>query len=335
MPRKRDHLSETRKQKRVRDERIHASSSLKQAVLKIEELEAHVRAIRELKESHGNHIITSRERTNTSEAIVVACATDWHLGATVRPEQVSGFNSYNVAIAKRRISNFFERVIRLTQKERQDVKIHELVLFLGGDLIDGALHLDTIMTNEIAEPIRQAVLCQELIESGLNFLQNHGKFSKITVVCCDGNHGRITQKMHSNSRQGNALEYFMYYNLAHRFPNLNWVMADGLHVYLNVFNKVIRFHHGDTIGFGGVQGPYMYLQRRIYQWDQALKADYSVQGHLHCHTVGSRRWLINGSLIGYSPYALTFGGEFQPPIQAFFLWDKKRGPTVQIPILVD
>lgn len=202
-------------------------------------------------------------------------------------------------------------------------------------MIDGALHLDTIMTNEIAEPIHQSVLCQELIEAGLNFLQNHGGFRKITVVCCDGNHSRITHKMHSNSRQGNALEYFMYYNLAHRFPKLNWVIADGLHTYLKVYDRVIRFHHGDTIGFGGVQGPYMYLNRRIYQWDQALKADYSVQGHLHCYTVGTRRWLINGSLIGYSPYALTFGGEFQPPIQSFFLWDKTRGPTVQIPILVE
>ncbi len=190
------------------------------------------------------------------------------------------------------------------------------------------------MTNEIAEPIRQSVIAQECIEAGLNYLQNHGKYRKITVVCCDGNHSRITNKMHANSRQGNALEYFMYYNLAHRFPQLNWVMAEGLHVYLKVYDKVIRFHHGDTISFGGVQGPYMYLNRRIYQWDEGHKADYSVQGHLHCYTVGTRRWLINGSLIGYSPYALTFGGEFQPPIQSFFLYDKRRGPTVQIPILV-
>jgi hypothetical protein len=126
----------------------------------------------------------------------------------------------------------------------------------------------------------------------------------------------------------------MYYNIAHRFPDINWLMADGLFVYLDVLGHKIRFHHGDTISFGGVQGPYMYLNRRIYQWDQANPADYSVQGHLHCYTIGTRRWLINGSLVGYSPYAITFGGEFQPPIQAFFLMDKKRGVTVQIPILL-
>lgn len=327
-------LSKAIREKRQHEKVLDTSQTLKEALVKIKELEAYQTAMKQLKNSHSQLVLKPRHSSGTSEAVAVACATDWHLGCVVRPEQVNGLNTFDVAIAKERIKTFFERTVRLTDKERQDVKIDELVLFLGGDEIDGALHLDTIMTNEIAEPIKQAVLCQELIESGLNFLQNHGKYKRITVVCCDGNHSRITNKMHSNSRLGNSLEYFMYYNLAHRFPQLNWQIANGLFVYLDVLGHTVRFHHGDTISFGGVQGPYMYLNRRIYQWDQGHKADYSVQGHLHCHTVGTRRWLINGSLIGYSPYALTFGGEFQPPIQAFFLMDKKRGPTVQIPILV-
>lgn len=328
-------LKDARNRNRQSEAKKESARSLKEALLKIDELEAHVKAIKRLEAAGSALILHPRQSSGTSEAVAVACATDWHIGETIRPEQVSGLNTFNIPTAKRRIANFFDRVVRLTVKERQDIKIDELVLFLGGDLIDGALHLDTVMTNEIAEPMRQAVICQELIEAGLNFLIAEGKYKRITVVCCDGNHGRITQKMHSNSRQGNALEYYMYYNLANRYPQLNWVIADGVHAYLKVYDYTIRFHHGDTISFGGVNGPYTYLNRRIYQWDQGHKADYSVQGHLHTYTLGTRRWLINGSLVGYSPYALTFGGEFQPPIQAFFLMDKKRGVTVQIPILVD
>ena len=331
---KKNQLADAQRTKREHDERVRTVSSLKQALGKIEELGAFVSAIKTLKTSKSSLIIKPSMGENKSEAVAVAVATDWHLGCTIRPEQVSGLNTFDVAIAKARIKTFFERVVRLIRKERQDVTVNELVLFLGGDLIDGALHLDTIMSNEIAEPIHQAVLAQELIEAGLNYLMNHSGCKNITVVCADGNHSRITAKMHSNSRQGNTLEYFMYYNLAHRFPTLKWVIAEGLHTYLDVLGHTVRFHHGDTISFGGVQGPYMYLNRRIYQWDEGIKADYSVQGHLHCYTVGTRRWLINGSLIGYSPYALTFGSEAQPPIQAFFLLDKKRGPTVQIPILL-
>ena len=331
---KKNHLADTRREKQERDAKVHISSSLKQALKKIEELEAHVVAVKALRKAQSSRIIVPRLADHKSEAVAFAIATDWHLGSIVSKAMVNGLNEYSIAIAKKRITCFFENIISLTNKERQNVSISELVLFLGGDLIDGALHLDTIMSNEIAQPIEQAVLCQELVEAGLNFLLNHGKFKHITVVAADGNHGRVTQKMHWTSRQGNSLEWYMLYNIATRFPQLDWRMIHGLHEYVKVYDKVIRFHHGDTIGFGGINGPYTFLNRKIGEWDKGIRADLSVQGHLHSYIPGSRRWLINGSLIGFSSYAQALGGEAQPPIQAFFLMDKKRGLTVQIPILV-
>jgi len=322
------------KASKVRKAKVDTSKSLNEALLHIKELEAYNKSIEILARSHTTYAIKPKFKSSTSEATAVAVATDWHLGSVIKPETVNGLNEFDVAVGKQRVKTFFERVVRFTDKERQDIRITNLLLFLGGDLIEGALHLDTIMSNEIAEPIHQAVLCQSLIESGLNFLLNNGKFDKITVVCADGNHGRITQKMHSSTRQGNALEYYMYFNLAQRFPQLNWVINKSLHQYVGVYDKMIRFHHGDTIGFGGVNGPYTYLNRRVYQWNEGVRADYSVQGHLHQWTIGSRKWLINGALVGHNSYAISLGGEFQPPIQAFFLLDKFRGITVQIPILV-
>lgn len=337
MPKKKQppaNLQEAQHEKREREEKLRVTSNFKQALSRIEELEAHVEAIKTLKASEGTFIIKPSFSEGTSEATVVAVATDWHLGSRIKPEMVNYKNEYNVEIARARIKMLFESIVKLTRKERQNVKINELILFLGGDLIDGALHLDTIMSNEIAEPIHQAVLCQELIEAGLNFLIEHGGYKRITVVCADGNHGRVTHKLHFSSRQGNSLEWYMFYNIAQRYPQLNWRMTHGIHEYVNVYDKVIRFHHGDTIGFGGINGPYTYLNRRVQDWDKVIRADYSVQGHLHQYILGARRWLINGSLIGYSPFAAGIGGEPQPPIQAFFLMDKKRGVTVQIPILL-
>jgi hypothetical protein len=55
-------------------------------------------------------------------------------------------------------------------------------------------------------------------------------------------------------------------------------------------------------------------------------------GHFHQFTP-HRRFMVNGSLIGYSPYALRVKAEFEPPQQVFCLWDKSRGKTVTIPIL--
>ena len=87
--------------------------------------------------------------------------------------------------------------------------------------------------------------------------------------------------MHWNSRQGNSLEWYMYYNVASRYkiPEIEWRMVHGIHEYVRVYDKLVRFHHGDTIGFGGINGPYTYLNRKIGEWDKAIQADMTVQGH--------------------------------------------------------
>lgn len=106
--------------------------------------------------------------------------------------------------------------------------------------------------------------------------------------------------------------------------------------YLKVYGYTVRLMHGDTISYGGVNGPYTYLNRRISEWDEAVKADLTLLGHLHRYIIGDgRKFVINGSLCGYSPYAVALGARFQPPIQAYFLLDKRRGMSINIPILFD
>lgn len=131
---KKNHLAEARKSQKAKEEKIRVVSSLKQAMIEIETLEAQVRAIQELKSSNLETIIRPRMGENKSEAVAFAIATDWHLGSIVDKKMVNGLNEYNVAIAKKRIVRFFENVVSLTNKERQNVSITELVLFLGGDL---------------------------------------------------------------------------------------------------------------------------------------------------------------------------------------------------------
>jgi hypothetical protein len=45
--------------------------------------------------------------------------------------------------------------------------------------------------------------------------------------------------------------------------------------------------------------------------------------------------LVNGSLIGYNSYARAFGFEPEPPKMQFQLLDKKRGFTLNNPIILD
>ena len=226
-------LKQDRKEVIARERKQHLESNYKEALTTISQLETEVEAIKKLKKALPIKEIKASANKGVDEATVVACLSDVHIGSVVRPEQVQGLNEYNVDIAKRRIEHFFKKVARLADKERQDVTINELVLFLGGDIIDGALHLDTIMSNDIAEPMRQAVVAQQAIESGLHFLKD--KFKRITVVAKDGNHGRVSNRIHHSSRVGNSLEFFMYYNMATRMPDINWVIEEGLHTYLTLY----------------------------------------------------------------------------------------------------
>jgi hypothetical protein len=44
--------------------------------------------------------------------------------------------------------------------------------------------------------------------------------------------------------------------------------------------------------------------------------------------------MINGSLIGYGPYAESIKADYEEPKQAMFLINNKYGKTISAPILV-
>ncbi len=265
---------------RKEKEKVRATArNLKEAVETIEELEEELAAARKLAGHKTDLVIQSRKSTKTSEATAVALFTDLHIGNTITLAQTNGINEYNVAIARQRATTFFERVVRLTDKERQDVHIDELVLFLGGDFVDGNLHMDVIMTNNPATPMEQAVIAQDIIEAGLQYLEKHGNFKRITIVAKDGNHGRVSVKMHWNSRIGNSLEWYMYYNMARRFPQFNWLIEESFISYLTIYEWVFRFHHGDRIYFGGQNGFYSNYHILISSDNASRVADFDVTGH--------------------------------------------------------
>jgi len=269
------------------------------------------------------------------EATAFALASDWHVEEIVKPETVSWKNEYNPKIARERATRYFQRVLRLVQKERQDVAIHNLVLGLLGDFISGNIH-EELLENCAMEPVKAILLAQELLGGGIRFLLENSDLN-ITVVCHSGNHGRITKKVHVSTESGNSLEYGMYHNLRQLFSTedrVKFVVAEGYFTHLKVYDSVVRFHHGHSIGYGGgVGGILVPLLRSIYQWNLTEPATVDCIGHFHQYTP-HRRAIVNGSLIGYSPFAQWVKGGFEHPTQAFFLIDKKRGLTVQIPIYV-
>ena len=311
------------------------SKKYNRAVKELSAVEREMEALLEIKGSTKTHSINPRLAHTKSEATVVVCASDWHVEEEVKKSKVSGLNQYNLDIARFRAHQFFVRAAKLTKKEQQDIPIKEMVLFLGGDFISGNIH-EELLENCLLRPIEAAMYAQELIQSGIKFLLNHTKL-KLTVVCTCGNHGRITKKTHISTEQGNSLEYFMYHTLRQRMEcdRARFVIGDGYHIYLPIYDKVFRFHHGHSIRYqGGIGGLTIPVNKAIAQWNKARWADHDVYGHWHTYMPLSN-FVGNGSLIGYNAFAVSIKADFERPQQAMFLVDKVRGRTVHMPILFD
>jgi len=322
-------IEQHHKHKQVR----HDDQKYRAALERIAELERTVEAYTALAEDTTACTITPDTTPSHGEATAIAIASDWHVEEVVDPKTVQGRNKYNPKIAKDRAQRFFQKIVRMTDKERKDVTINNLILHLGGDFISGNIH-DELLESCAMRPVEAVLYAQELLSGGLGFLEEHGKFKRIVVVCSHGNHARITPKKHIATTSGNSLELGLYHALARKHTACRWLIERGYHTYLSVYGKRFRFHHGDAIRYnGGVGGMTIPLMRAIYQWNQQEPADLDLLGHMHSYTP-ARRFIVNGSLIGFNAFAVHIKAEYQPPIQAFFLWDKVRGPTIHAPLLL-
>ena len=321
--------------RKITDDKSEVDRKYRNLLRENRRLETELDSALSVKAHRGVHKIKPRERRGTSEAVAVAVASDWHVAEEVKAGTVNFRNKYNLDIAKKRADMFFNRIVRMVRKERQDVNISELILYLGGDFITGRLHEENLETC-LLRPLEEIMFAQDLIESGIMFLLEHTDLNFI-IPCSVGNHSRITRRVHHGTERGNSLEWYMYQTLKSRFasePRIKFIIAEGYLLYLDVYGMTIRFHHGHSVRYyGGVGGLTIPMNKAVGMWDLERQADISVCGHFHQY-IPMRRFVVNGSLIGYSAFAVSIKAEFEPPSQSFFLLDKKRGKTVSIPLYV-
>jgi hypothetical protein len=120
-------------------------------------------------------------------AVAFAIASDWHVEETVDPRNVNGLNAYDLDIARDRVRQFFQKVVRLTEIQRAGTKIDTLVLALLGDLMTGYIHEELRETNGLS-PTETVLWLQDEIASGLALLEKH--YERLVIPCSFGNHGR-------------------------------------------------------------------------------------------------------------------------------------------------
>lgn len=282
-------------------------------------------------------VIRPHEGSGTSEATPVILASDWHAEEVILPAQVNGLNAFNLDVAHARIERFFQASLNLIKNHlNPGVAIRDVLVFLGGDFITNDIH-DELVENVALGPMKAIVWVYNRLVAGINFWLNHSAYN-YTFVCKVGNHARTTKKVHFSKENEHSLEYLLYVMLAEEFkdePRVKFEMQDGYHSYVTVYDKVIRFHHGHAINYGGgIGGLTIPVTKAIAGWDKGRRADLDCFGHFH-QTVSNQKFKCNGSLIGYNAFAVRIKADYEIPQQTMFLVDKKRGVTCTWPILVE
>lgn len=307
-------------------DQLHNATAMNDLRVQTQEQAEHARGIE----------VHERKQGAKREATALVCASDWHIEECVRPEQVAGRNRYNLEISEKRMQRFFQATRYAINFNRQIFTIRDCVLWLGGDLITNYLHEDNIESNELP-PVKAIAYAYQSLCNGIRYLLEDPELERLVIPCNDGNHGRLTKRMHSSTRTDNSIEWLLYTMLADAFkdePRVNFKIATGEQLYLNVYGRSIRFLHGDVVNYhGGVGGITIPLLRAMGRWESVRHADLTVLGHFH-QLLSLPDLIVNGSLIGYSPYAMTIGARFEPPAQAFTILDSVRFKSISMPLWV-
>jgi hypothetical protein len=258
--------------------------------------------------------------------------SDLHIEERVEPNKVADLNEYNLEIADKCFLEMAEAFVWLSSDQRFDCR--QAGIWIGGDTFSGYIHAELAESNFLS-PVQACVWLQERFERLLKYILAVTEFETIRIVCNDGNHGRLTQKMRCSTRTANSLEYLLYKAIAARFaeePRLQFQIAEGEYNYVDVYDQTIAFMHGDSFRYmGGVGGLLIPVRRGFNEIRKYRKVDHLVLGHFHQRLdVGDI--IVNGSMIGVTPYSMSNKFPPEPRQQNFFMMDSKRGKCISAPI---
>lgn len=285
-------------------------------------------------------VVPRRERASgLRELTAVALASDWHVEEGVDPAQVAGRNEFNLLVAAERVERFFQAIRWNVEHQRASghLKIRDLVLWLGGDLMSGYIHEELIEGNALS-PTQTIRWLQPRIEGGIRFLAKELQLESVVVPCSYGNHGRTTAKPRVSTGFKNSFEWLMYHSLADQFrgdKRVRFHVTDGAHQYVQVYaHDPLHFHHGDDVRFqGGVGGIAVPLLKAAAQWQTVRRSSVHCIGHWHQQR-DFRTAVVNGSLIGFGPYSFRVRADYEPPMQTLFFVDRDRGKCLHTDLWV-
>lgn len=269
---------------------------------------------------------------------------DVHLGKVTQ--------TYDTMVAKDRISTLSTKVVEVVNLRRNNAKIEELRIYLGGDMVEGEagnfpsqpFHVDRSV---IDQATYEGVA---ILESMAVYFLEH--FKRLRFIGVVGNHGRGRSRNttgHEKTNWDRVLYRILKYRLlgTENIPNkemskrVQFVIPDEFFAVDRVFDWGNLIVHGDQIR-GQLGIPWYGVRKKIHGWSNAPEIplwDYLFFGHYHTMGSGTENnkiWLANGSTESSNSYALESFGSSGRPCQRLCFFNRNRGLISDDPIyLVD
>jgi len=251
--------------------------------------------------------------------------SDLHYGCITDSKEVPN-NSYNWLIASRRTALFVDQVVRYKEQHRKD---SDLVLLLNGDIIHGIIH-----DLPAVEPLsQQFVGALFILSQAISYAAT--KFSKVSVVCTSGNHGRnpIRHSGRAASQKWDSFETMLYkaleLNIVKVHSNVKFDIPKTIFCDLQLHGHRMFVSHGDTgfnLGNPGKSINVKSLTEQINKINAAEKnfRHYNVFMFGHLHTAlhmeldSSTHLMLNGCMGGVDSFANSIGIHDNPVVQTIF-----------------
>lgn len=242
--------------------------------------------------------------------------------------------TYNTQVAEERLLLLAEKTIEIIKLRRNMAKIDELVLFLGGDIVEGeeifAGQSFLIDSDVFEQAVRSAPAI--LVKVILRLLD---EIQTVRVRCVPGNHGRNARGQGSKSTNWDNVCYAVT-KLAVEASRpdlkerLDFKEPTDWYVVHNIFDWGILCVHGDQIkgGFGGF--PWYGAAKKIWGWIDSIPAnfDYILMGHFHTYAsvvLNHRILLANGTSEDSNTYAQEQLAASGYPCQRLAFFDPRHG----------
>lgn len=268
----------------------------------------------------------------------VLMLSDTHVGQVIEPEQTLGFGRYNFDIFLARLK-FLEEAVSSILRDHTTTDVPELVVCLGGDMLDGAL-------DHGAEAGQHNTLFTQFYGAGhalAQFIRNLATVvPSIRIQTTVGNHPRWQnqKRMPTKNRYSNLDQFLYAYTqaLLTDIKEIKWNLDMQPFSLFDVQGFLFHLSHGDQLRGGdralGIPnhsvGRMVSANAQMFGKVGQPSPHYFLVGHLHRdivlpHARGSV--IVNGGFPGMDGFGLANGFSPVDPSQVFFFVHPKYGKT--------